>query len=349
MVNKVKKNQKMRSIRIGNKEIKDDSVFFVIEEGQANWGDFDKALRMIDYAFEAGGDAIEFQFAIPEDFYVKDHEYRKVYEKTQFSIEKMIKIIKYAKNKGIEIIVVPLSHNLIKPMVDAGCSAFNLNASDINNPDIINAVSESELPFFISLPLADIEEIDWIITRLNNKGVDNFALLHGQHTMASGEHGVSPEHTSLGFIETLKRKYAKYIGFIDHTPLIWMPACAIAAGANIISKHLCVSRKEKGPDWHICLEPEEMHESIFLARSIQKSINIKNKVLAPGENIDKAIMRRSIVAARDINKGEIIQRNDIVFKRPGSGIEPARYEEIIGKETACNIKEDELLTLNNLL
>lgn len=196
-----KQFNEMKFMKIGKTEIKEDSTFFIIEEGQANWGDFNKALKMIDYAFEAGGDAIEFQFAIPEDFYVKNHEGRKVYEKTQFSVKKMVELVKYAKNRGIEIIVAPLSHNLIKPMTDAGCSAFNINASDINNPYIIDAVSDSGLPFFISLPLADIEEIDWIITRLKNKGIDNFALLHGQHTMASGEHGVSPEHTSFGFLE----------------------------------------------------------------------------------------------------------------------------------------------------
>ncbi len=339
----------MKPIKICNREINEDSIFFIIEEGQANWGDFEKALKMIDTAIEVGGDAIEFQFAIPEDFYVKGHEYRKVYEKTQFSVEKMIEIVQYAKNKGIEIIVAPLSHNLIKPLTDAGCSAFNINASDINNPDIVDAVAECGLPFFISLPLASSEEIDWVVTYLENKGVENYILLHGQHTMASGESGVSIEHTSLGFINTLKNKYKKHIGFIDHTPLIWMPTSVIASGVNVISKHLCLDRSEKGPDWHICLEPNEMKEAISLAKLMQKSMNTKDKVLAPGENFDKSIMRRSIVAARDIKKGEVIQRKDFVFKRPGTGMEPSRYNEFVGKTTICEINEDEQLTFAQLI
>lgn len=335
-------------MKIGRKTINDDNIFFIIEEGQANWGDFDKALKMVDYAVEAGGDAIEFQFVIPRDLYVKDHEYIKIYEKTQFPIDKMTSIVKYAKNKGIEVIVVLVSTKLVKPMIDAGCSAFNINATDINNPEIIDAVCESGLPFFVSLPLASEEEIEWIINRLNSNRAEKYVLLHGQHTMAAGEHGVSPIDTSLGYIETLKEKYKKKVGFIDHSALIWMPACAIAAGANVVSKHLCISRDDKGPDWQVCLEPDEMKQSINIAQSIKSSLITKNKMLAPGEKLDIAIMRRSIVAKNKIEKGQIIKREDIAFKRPGTGISPSKYNEVIGKITKIGINEDEIITNDKL-
>jgi len=303
---------------------------------------------MIDAAVEAGGDAIEFQFAIPTDFYVKESKYLKVYEQTQLPLDKMIKIIEYCKKKGIEIIIAPLSHNLIKPLTKAGCSAFNINASDINNPEILDAVAESGLPFFLSLPLAEENEIEWAINRLNSKRKNDFILLHGQHTMASGENGVSIEHTSLGYLTKCKEKYNKIVGFIDHSPLDWTPSLALASGANIVSKHLCISRTEKGPDWHICLEPNEMKESISKFRLTALSINEKNKVLAPGENIDRSMMRRSIVALKKISKGQTITLNDITFKRPGDGVPPSEYEKIINKIALRDIDIDDKLTFNDI-
>ncbi len=338
----------MNSIKIGKKEIARHSNFFIIEEGQANWGDFDKALKMIDTAIEVGGDAIEFQFAIPEDFYVAHHEYINIYKKTQFPVEKMAEIVQYAKNKGIEVIIAPLSHNLIPAMKKAGCSAFNINASDINNPKMLDSVAESGLPFFLSLPLATEAEIKWATDRLNAKGNLDYILLHGQHTMASGEGGVAIKHTSLGYLNTLKEKHNRIVGFIDHTPLDWVPSLALAVGANVVSKHLCLSRAEKGPDWHICLEPDEMKKCIQQFRDTATSIFQKNKVLAPGEDMDVSIMRRSIVASKKINKGAIITLDDVAYKRPGDGLEPSKYESIIGKTALKEINADEKITLNDV-
>lgn len=338
----------MKSVNIGSRQIGNGDLFFVIEEGQANLGDFEKALSMIDYAADAGGDAIEFQLAIAGDFYVKNHPGYEIYSKREFSKTQLIDLISKVKEKGMGMIVVPLSHKLINPLVNAGCSAFNINASDLTNPDIIDAVIDSGLPFFLSLPLATEEEIDWAVNRIRKKGDDNFMLLQGQHTMASGEKGVNIEHTSLGYISTLKEKYQVPVGFIDHTPLKWMPACAVAAGADSISKHLTWSRDEKGPDWHICLEPDEMKEAITWAYKMNQSIKTKNKQLAPGENLDRSLMRRSIVASRTINSGKYIERKDICFKRPGNGIDPARYNDIIGKVARRDLLPDEQITTFDL-
>lgn len=338
----------MAPVRIGSKRIGDVDLFFVIEEGQANLGDFQKALTMIDHAAECGGDAIEFQLARAKDFYVKNHSGYEIYLKREFSDAQLDELVSRAVEKGMEMIVTPLSHKLVNTMAKAGCSAFNINASDLTNPDIIDAVVDSGLPFFLSLPLAKEDEIDWAINHVRKKIDNNFILLHGQHTMASGENGVNVEHTSLGYISTLKEKYHVPVGFIDHTPLKWMPACAVAAGADSVSKHLALSRMEKGPDWQVCLEPEEMKESINFAYKIKQSINIKNKQLAPGENIDRSIMRRSIVASRIIKSGKSIEREDICFKRPGNGLDSGKYNDVIGRIVRRDILPDEQIKTNDL-
>jgi sialic acid synthase SpsE len=229
-------------------------------------------------------------------------------------------------------------------MAKLGCSAFNVNASDINNLHIVDAVIETGLPFLVSTPLATEEEIEWVVNRIAARKKDaSFVLLHGQHTMASGKEWVEANDTSLGYLHALKQKYSKPVGFIDHTAHEWMPAVAVAAGARVISKHLTMSGVFKGPDWAICLEPPQMKSAIDKARQIFESMQVKDKHLAKGEDLDRSVMRRSVVSATDIPEGKVIQWTDISFKRPGTGMPPPLAERLIGKKAIRAIKGDELL------
>lgn len=335
-------------LKIGEVEIGCEQIYFVIEEGQANLGSFDRAIQMIDVAVETGADAIEFQLAIASDFYIKSHEGYKIYSKREFSTNQLDQLVTRTKEKKIDLIVAPFSSKLIDILAKLDCSAFNINASDLNNPDILDAVSDSGKPFFLSLLLASEKEIEWAIQRISRRRSPIFGLLLGQHTMASGGQGVSLEDTNLGYIKTLKEQYNVPVGFIDHSSLIWMPACAVAAGADLITKHLALSRNDKGPDWQVCLEPDEMKQAVEWVKKAKKSISNTNKTLAPGENMDKSVMRRSIVAARQISKGRKIEREDIVFKRPGTGIPPDQYLDLLGKTAIRSIQPDELMNFNDL-
>ena len=246
------------------------------------------------------------------------------------------------------MIVSPFSTRIVEIMSNNGCSAFNINASDLVTPDIIDSVIDTKLPFFLSLLFATEEEIDWVVDRVIARGANNYALLLGQHAMGNENECLSVEHTNLGYISTLRNKYNVPVGFIDHTPEIWMPSCAVAAGARIITKHLAISRAEKGPDWQICLEPSEMRRSVEWARSIKKSISSINKTIAPGENIDKSLMRRSIVSANSLKKGDIIKKKDICFKRPGSGIPANREADVIGKRLILDVEKDQVIKIEYL-
>ncbi len=330
-------------MKISNRKITKSNLYFIVEEAQANQGSVSVALEMIEKAKYAGADAIEFQLFITDDFYIKTHRAYERYKANEFSLEEIQNLIDYAKSFEIDFIATPLSHNLVDDLKRMGCDGFNINASDINNIAMIEKVAQTGLPFFISVPLASEKEIDWVISQLNQLGTDNYTFLHGQHTMASGEEGVQPQHTNLGYINELKNRYDKPIGYIDHSPFYWMPSSAVAAGANIITKHLILDRSKKGPDWMVALEPDEMKLAVQYAKEMAKSIYQTKKTLAPGEQIDIAIMRRSIVSNRDIKKGEIAKIEDFVFKRPGVGIPPSEVYSIIGKEFVQDIDIDEVI------
>jgi N,N'-diacetyllegionaminate synthase len=321
-----------------------EHLFFIVEEGQFNLGDFHKALNMIELAGMTGASAIEFQLAYADDFYIKNEPGHQIYKGREFSDEQLRELVKFSKKNDLEFIATCLSHKLVSKMAKFGCSAFNINASDINNLYIVDAVLETGLPFFVSTPLATEEEIEWVVNRITDRNPQaQFALLHGQHSMASGKEWVEPNDTSLGYIKSLNDKYNRPVGYIDHTPYEWMPAAATAAGAKIISKHLTMSAVFNGPDWAICLEPPQMKSAIEKARLIYESMQVTAKHLAKGEDLDRSVMRRSIVSAVSIPEGKVIEWTDISFKRPGTGMPPTLAQNIVGKKAIKDIKEDQLL------
>jgi N,N'-diacetyllegionaminate synthase len=330
-------------MKIGNREVTKKNLFFVVEEGQFHEGHLTRALQMVEQAAGTGADAIEFQLAIADDFYVKSHPGHAIYKRREFSETQLKEIASCCKLNGIELVVAPFSPLIVRRMARFGCSAFNINASDLNNPSMLRTVAETGLPFFMSLPLATPQEVEWACNYVGACGnfSPNFILLHGQHSMASGEGGVAPVDTSLGFLQTIKQEHNGLAGFIDHTPLPWFPACAAAAGANVITKHMTPSHRERGPDWQICLEPTEMKAAIQAARDVLASITQTAKVLAPGENLDRTEMRRSIVYSADLSSGHRIEAGDLSFKRPGDGISPDQFPFLIGRELAVPVKQDE--------
>jgi N,N'-diacetyllegionaminate synthase len=331
-------------MKIGKCDLSND-LFFIVEEGQFNLGSFEKALQMIEITGKTGATAIEFQLAYADDFYIKSDQGHHIYKGREFSDQQLKDLVDFSRENGLEFVATCLSHKLVNKMATFGCSAFNINASDINNLYIVDAVVESGLPFLVSTPLAYEEEIEWVVERASRKQSEaQFILMHGQHSMASGKDWVSTNDTSLGYLKTLSSRYNRPVGFIDHTPNAWMPAVAVAAGAKAISKHITLSALYQGPDWAICLEPTEMKEAVENARQVYESMKIDSKHLAKGEDLDRSVMRRSVVAEKDINKGKVIEWEDISFKRPGTGMAPPIAEDLIGKIAQTDIPKDRLLT-----
>lgn len=322
----------------------EEEFLFIIEEGQFNLGNYEKAIQFIELAGMTGANAIEFQLAYADDFYIQSEAGHGVYKTREFSDDQLRGLVEASTNAGLEFVATCLSHKLVPKLASYGCSGYNLNASDINNTSIIDAILETNKPFFVSLPLATSEEIDWTHNYiLRKKPTAQFGFLHGQHSMASGKESVDFSDTSLGFIKALKEKSGRQVGFIDHTANIWTAATAVAAGATVISKHMTISHLFKGPDWQICLDPAEMKYCVSIAKEAFKSISTSTKVLAGDEQIDRSVMRRSIVSAKQIQKGKLIDWEDICFKRPGTGIPPSSADQIIGKHAIDDISVDVVL------
>lgn len=324
-------------------------TFFVVEEGNANNGNFRVALDMIRVAAEAGADAIEFQLAVADDFYVRSHPGHAIYKSREFDRIQLQELLAAAKTAGIIAYAAPLGSRLVLELAALGCPLFNINSSDLDNPDMLDAIAGTGLPFFLSTAMATLEEIDWAVERLSSHGCGQFAVLHGQHSMISADgSGVQESETNLACLELLRQRYQVPVGFIDHTSNPMMPIIAALRGASIVTKHLALSRALKGADWHICLEPAEMAKTIRQVRIAESTLGEPDKLLGRSEVIDRSEMRRSIVAARRLTAGTVLQREDLRFKRPGTGLAPRRALEFVGRVLTVDLEEDEQLRLEHL-
>ncbi len=326
-------------------------TFFIIEEGQANQGDYGLALRMIEMASRTGADAIEFQLAEADDFYVRSHPGHAIYRAREFSREQIHGLKKAAETNGILISASPLSERLIDIFSEAHFDLLTINASDIVNPRMLDAVVDSGLPFMVGTAMATVEEIDWAVNRLLRRSGANFCLLHGQHIMSTSENrGVPESEVSLKTIQYLYDRYRLPIGFTDHTSSGIVPALAAAHGAVVVTKHMSPGSDWQGPDWQVCLAPNDMARCVQLVRTADiTGGGSQKKELATGERADRTQMRRSIIAKCDLPAGTVLKAEHLVLKRPGTGIDQRELETIIGKKLAVAVAEDEQIKPEQLI
>jgi sialic acid synthase SpsE len=160
--------------------------------------------------------------------------------------------------------------------------------------------------------------------------------------------GVPDDQTHLAAMAPMRARYGVPVGFIDHTSSVAVPAIAAARGADVVTKHFTWARSARGPDWQVCLEPEELAEAIRLVRLADRTAGSSAKALVAGEQADRSAMRRSIVAAADLPAGTELGRKHLAFKRPGTGLSPKRVDEVLGRRLEAALKADEPLSLDHL-
>lgn len=328
----------------GHRCSRNDPTLLVAEEGQANQGDFEFALKMVDLAADCGADGIEFQLSIAADLYISTHDGFQLYKRREFTSTIIGELISAAHAKDIFFQAACLSDKLVDVVVALGADVLVMNATDLNNPRMLDALAVCGRPFLISTLIGTIEEIGWAVSRVHARGASNFALLHGQHIMASQhEVGVPVEYTQLDCISMLEQRYGVPVGFVDHTKSEIMPAIAASRGAVIVAKHLSPKQGWRGPDWQVCLDPEAWKRASAYVRYANAAQG-SDKTLSIEEVEDRPYMRRSIVAARDIPAGKVLEESDITFKRPGGGLDPRHADKYVGRRVNKLLLADQLVT-----
>ena len=324
----------MSTIKIGDKIIGDGrQPLMIAEEGQANQGDFEVAKKMCEIAAKSGADGIEFQLFLAKDMYIPSDEGYSIYKERELTIEQIEELVNIAHGHSLIFQVAGLSPEIIKKCAIAGTDVFIVNATDLTNPIIINAVVETGKPFFLATLMGSMEEIDWAVDyALKKSSSSNIGILHGQHVMSSDKgNGVPVDLLQLDCIQDFKSRYGLVTGFVDHTDTKYTPALAVSKGADLITKHLFPDKSWRGPDWSVCLDPEDWHTAreifqyAFDAQGLSKEIS-------QAELKDRSLHRRSIYTNKFLQSGDILSDKDIVMLRPGlGGIDPREVSNLIGR------------------
>lgn len=341
-------------IRIGDKKIGDGQPVFVIAEGGVNHNNqLDLALKLIDEAAIAGADAIKFQTWRAEQLVTRagkmaDYQKRNTgREESQFDMLKRLELKEEwypqladrAKEKGIILLSAPHGgFEAVDLMEKYNFPAFKFASGDITNLPLLEYAARLGKPLLISTGMSNMEEVREAVETVRSAG--NNQILVFQCTT---DYPLAFKDVNLRAMQTLKNELDVLTGYSDHTVGYQVPIMAATLGACMIEKHFTLDRRMDGPDHVASTEPKEFKEMIEKLRQIPVIMGSGEKNPQDIERQYITVARKSIVAADNIKKGDVLNRDNLSIKRPGDGIAPKQFNKILGKVAAEDIPQDTLL------
>ena len=330
------------------------SVFIIAEAGVNHNGSIELAKQLIDVAVEAGVDAVKFQTFKAENLVSKNAQkadYQKLTTSTDESQFEMIKkleldvnthkeLIAYCQEKNITFLSTPFDHDSINMLNDLGLGIFKIPSGEITNLPYLRHIGSLGKRVVLSTGMATLQEVRSALTVLIKSGTkkENITILH-----ANTMYPTPMEDVNLNAMLTIQKELDIAIGYSDHTIGIEVDIAAVAMGASIIEKHFTLDRSMKGPDHRSSLEPDELKVMVSAIRNIERALGSNKKKPSPSESVNIEVVRKSIVASQDIEKGEMLTVNNIMVKRPGNGISPMKWDDIIGAVASKDYKIDDLI------
>lgn len=329
-------------------------VYIIAEAGVNHNGDIEIAKTMVDQAKEAGIDCIKFQTFISENIVSKNAskaDYQKqqsdgaetqleMLQKFQLSFDDFIELERYCKVKEIEFLSTAFDLESIDFLNSLDMRLWKIPSGEITNLPYLIKIAKLHKPVILSTGMSTMEEIKAATKVLKDNGAGEITLLH-----CTTEYPTPYEDVNLNAMKTIKKAFNVPIGYSDHTIGIEVPIAAVALGATVIEKHFTLDREMEGPDHQASLEPDELKAMVSAIRNIEVALGSGKKEPAESEKKNMEIVRKSIIASCHIRKGEILTEENITVKRPGNGISPMSWFEIIGQNAIRDFKEDELIEI----
>lgn len=324
----------------------ESSTYIIAEIGINHNGNFDEAIKLIDASIEAKVDAVKFQKRDLEAIYSKDvlddsnsqewnYEYLiPLLKEVELSNEEYKKIRKYCNEKKIDLIVTPFDKNSAKFVSELGVSAFKIASADMTNIDLVQQCNSYGTPLLISTGMWKDEDIKNCADFYNRQKI-NYAFLLAQSTYPAPY-----ENLNLKYFARLKELCASgIIGYSGHERGIFIPVACVAMGYKIIEKHITFDKTLDGPDHKASMTPDEFKEMVENIRLLESALTSEKKV-NQAELQNKEAFAKSAVPVRDLPKGHVLIKSDIVFKSPGKGIFPHEIHKYFGKILKEGVKKD---------
>ena len=330
-------------------------TFIIAEAGVNHNGSLKIAKKLILKAKIIGADAIKFQTFKAENLSTKNSpkaDYQKKLthkNETQFKMLKRLEFSKrmhhecmeYCKKLKIVFLSSAFDVDSLNVLKKLKLSVFKVPSGELTNYIYLKKLGSFNKKIYLSTGMANLKEINQAIKTLMKFGTKkrNITLLH-----CNTEYPTPFEDANLMSIITLKKKFNLEVGYSDHTVSIEASLAAVTLGASVIEKHFTLDKKMSGPDHLASLEVNEFKQLIKKIRNIEVSLGNGVKQASKSEKKNLKIVRKSIVAAKKIKKGEKFNYENLTAKRPGTGINPMNITKIIGKVAKRNFMPDEIIT-----
>ena len=330
-----------------------NSTYIIAEAGVNHDGSLTKAKKLIDVAKSSGADAVKFQTFSAENLATinspkanyqlgnnKNESQYRMLKRLELTKENHFILKKYCKKKKIEFISSAFSLEDIDFLNRLNLKTFKIPSGEINNRPYLEKIGKLNKKVILSTGMATVNEISHAIKLLIYSGLKKkkISLLH-----CVSEYPADIKNLNLRFIRFLEKNFELNIGFSDHSTSIIVPSLAVSVGAKIIEKHLTLSNSLNGPDHKSSLNPNNFRKMILMVRQAEKALGLEKKRISKEESQNRLVVRKSIVAKKNIKKNEILSYENITFKRPGKGISPMKIYNFLGKRSKKNFKKDEYI------
>lgn len=305
------------------------------------------AWNLVDAAANAGADAVKFQ-TLEADAMVTQDSPKVAYQLEQTSADEtqyeMLKRLEldaathrelqaHARERGLDFISTPFSEAAADFLVDLGVDVIKVPSGEVTNLPFLRHVARQGLPLIVSTGMSKHDEVEVAVRVLREEGLEDLVLLH-----CLSDYPAAPSECNLRAMHTMAFAFSCPVGYSDHTQGIVVAHAAAAIGACVIEKHFTLDRSLPGPDHSASLEPPELRDMIRGIRTIESALGSGDKVCMPSEMGTRDAIRKSIVASVDIAAGAIVRQADLCMKRPGTGMSPARLDDVVGR-TASRVIE----------
>ena len=329
-------------------------ILIIAEAGVNHNGGIILAKELIAKAKYAGADIIKFQTFISENVvskYAPKAEYQnnntktdesqlEMVKKLELSFDDFIELNNYCKEIGIEFLSTAFDFESIDFLNQLGMQVWKIPSGEITNLPYLIKIAKLNKKVILSTGMSTMREIEDAVNILKDHGASELIILH-----CTTEYPTPYEDVNLNAMLAIKERFGYEVGYSDHTMGIEVPIAAVALGAKVIEKHFTLDRTMDGPDHKASLEPSELKTMVDAIRNIESSMGTGIKEPADSEKKNIAIARKSIVANQSIIKGDILTETNLTVKRPGEGISPMKWFEIIGTKAIRDFEEDELIEI----
>lgn len=330
------------------------NVFIIAEAGVNHNGSLELAKKLIDAAVDAKADAVKFQTFKTENLVSKNAQkadYQKQTtqaDESQFDMIKKLELdinahnilIEYCKQKNILFLSTPFDHDSIELLNNLGLKIFKIPSGEITNLPYLRHIGALNKKVILSTGMSNMDEIKEALNVLIQAGTQkkNITVLH-----ANTEYPTPMSDVNLKAMLSIANTFNVAYGYSDHTLGIEVDIAAVALGATCIEKHFTMDKTMEGPDHQASLEPLELKAMIKAIRNIELALGDGVKAPSKSEQKNITVVRKSIVAKKEIKKGEIFTSDNLTIKRPGTGISPMKWDDILGTIAQQDYTKDELL------